>query len=93
VLNSWQFAEVVKGKTGRTANGTAALQSGFNEIWLLARGGHLAVYLNQFPLTEQEIESLKGRNLFFAVTAKPSAGSVRLDNIVFWNLDGVDVNP
>lgn len=93
LLNSWQLIEVVKGSAGAPAGGSVKLMDGFNDVWILVRGDHFAVYVNQVPLTEQEIAMLYGRNVFFVVNTEPSTDYVRLDNVKFWNLDGVDINP
>jgi tetratricopeptide (TPR) repeat protein len=93
LLNSWQLIEVVKGSTGAPAGGSVKLMDGFNDVWILVRGNHFAVYVNQVPLTEQEITMLYGRNVFFVVNTEPSTDYVRLDNVKFWNLDRVDINP
>ncbi len=92
-FNAWQFLETQENKSKMTAGGLGNMADGFKRVLIVANEGHLAIFVNNILLLERENISLTGRENFFDISAEPSDGAIWVDNVKFWNLDGVDFNP
>lgn len=93
MTNKWQFLETQENKSKMMAGGLTNMADGFKRISIVANEGHLAIFVNNILLLERENISLTGRENFFDISEEPSDGDIWVDNVKFWNLDGVDFNP
>ncbi|MGD2028019.1 MAG: hypothetical protein PVI99_09400, partial [Anaerolineales bacterium] len=89
-LDGWLYSQS-DGSTVRTTKmGTTALNNGYSRVWIIVRGDYFAILINDKLVHEDfGVESWGEENQFL----KYSGSSIRLDNVSFWNLDGVEINP
>ena len=62
-----------------------------NQFLFIVQGEKLAVFVNDALVLEYNELTLSGENNFFQVNG--GGAPQKIDNFIFWNLDGVEINP